>query len=92
MAINDDTKKAHEIADEAQRLRQDLRWNVKPGEADREQAIEACLEKIRLAMVPIRSAMGLAAWGKVTKAAEAKLRDASARLQYERRQLKKMQR
>ena len=82
---------AHAVADEAEALRQDLRWNVKPGTDEREELIDKALEMIRLAMVPIRSAMGKAVWGKAD-AAESEIQRASERLQYQRKQLKKMKR
>lgn len=92
MTLRDDIKKAAETAEEAETLRQDLRWNVQPGEKHREQAILAQLDAIRLAMVPIRAAMGRLQFGSISATQEAKLRAVSQRLQYERRQLKKMRR
>jgi hypothetical protein len=92
MALSDDIKHAHAVATTAEASRQDLRWNVKPGDPDRETQLSGLLEDIRLAMVPIRRAMGLASAGRLPAASEEKARAASERLQYERRQLKKMQR
>lgn len=88
---NDYLAAAHAAADEAEALRQDLRWNVKPGTTDREELIDAALEMLRLAMIPIRAQVGKTVWG-LSDFPEAKLRDASARIQYQRKQLKKMKR
>lgn len=90
--LREDVKHAHAVATTAEASRQDLRWNVKPGDPDRETQIAGLLEDIRLAMIPIRRAMGQASAGLITEATERQVREASARLQYERRQLKKMQR
>lgn len=79
------------VAEEAEAVRQDLRWNVKPGTDEREQLIDQTLEMIRVAMIPIRSMMGSAVWGKAPLP-EATIADASERLQYQRKQLKKMKR
>jgi hypothetical protein len=83
---------AETTADDVEALRQDLRWNVKPGEDDREQQIAEALISIRDAMEPVRSGIGLAIWGKVAAPQEKRLREVSERLQYSRKQLKKMRR
>jgi hypothetical protein len=82
---------ADATADEAEAVRQDLRWNVKPGSEEREALIDKTLEAIRVAMIPIRSLMGKAVWGKAD-VPEKDILAASERLQYQRKQLKKMKR
>jgi hypothetical protein len=84
-------KQGDRVADDAEALRQDLRWNVKPS-ADRTKQIENMLESIRVVMVPIRSAIGRAQFGQIAPSIEARLREVSDRLQYQRKQLKKMRR
>lgn len=79
-----------DVAAAAELVRQDLRWNVKPGTPEREDTINHHLELIRLAMVPIRAWIGRAVWGQVKAADEAALREVSDQLQYQRKQLKKM--
>lgn len=92
MALRDDIRHGHTVAATAEAFRQDTRWNVKPGDSDREKQLGAHLEEIREAMIPIRSALGRAQYGQVTEAQEKALREVSARLQYQRKQLKKMRR
>src|SRR5689334_17737953 len=60
MALSDHIKHALAVADTAEASRQDMRWNVKPGDPERETQIAGLLEDIRLAMIPIRQAMGKA--------------------------------
>jgi hypothetical protein len=92
MALKDDIQAAHDVATAATVLRQDLRWNVKPGDPAREKQISEMLERVRVAMIPIRSAMGRTFWGQLTAKETEKVRAASAELQYQRKQLKKMRR
>lgn len=92
MALRDDIRRGHTVADTAEAYRQDTRWNVQPGDPDREKQIYAHLEEIREAMIPIRAALGRAQFGQLTESQEAATRKVSARLQYERKQLKKMRR
>lgn len=92
MTDTENIKQGHEVADAAEALRQDLRWTVKPGDSDRDKQITDMLVKIRDAMEPIRSAVGRAVWGQVTASVAEKLSEVSERLQYERKQLKKMRR
>jgi len=81
---------AQQVADRAALVRQDTRRAEKPGDSVREKRLDATLDEIDAAMKPVRSAIGRIAWG--AGEYEAELRDVSRRLQYERRQLKKMQR
>ena len=81
---------AYEAANGAATLRRRLRWKQKPGSRRREKQIADALEEIRRAMAPIRSLIGKAAWEEIPQ--EPDLRAVSRRLQYERRQLKKMRR
>lgn len=90
--IDKDIQTAEKTADSVEALRQDLRWNVKPGDEDRDKQIADALVEIRDAMEPVRSGIGLAIWGKVTAGQESRLREVSKRLQYSRKQLKKMRR
>jgi hypothetical protein len=87
-----DIQTAETTADEVEALRQDLRWNVKPGEEDRETQITDALRNIRDAMEPVRSGIGHAIHGHITAGQEKRLRVVSERLQYSRKQLKKMRR
>jgi hypothetical protein len=88
--LTQDIEKAHRTAEQARLTREDLRKTYKPGTKDRERIIEKTLRAIDESMRPIRSAIGKIAWGQTEF--EDQLRDASAALQYERKQLKKMRR
>lgn len=90
MALPQYIEEAERVANHATIVRQDTRRAEKPGDPAREKRISDTLDQIDQAMRPIRSAIGKIAWG--TAEYEEELRDVSARLQYERRQLKKMQR
>lgn len=94
MALSDDIRAGQRVADAAEAARQDLRWNVKPGDAGREAIIREHLGYIDEAMRPIRAVVGRIAggWQKASAAQEALLRSTSAALQYQRKQLKKMRR
>lgn len=80
----------HKVAEQARLAREDVRKTYKPGTKDRERIIEKTLRSIDEAMRPIRSAIGKIAWGQTEF--EDQLREVSAALQYERKQLKKMRR
>lgn len=90
--LTDSIRIGNDTADRAEAFRQDTRWNVKPDAPGRTTDIERHLEQIRLAMEPIRSWVGRAVWGQVKAKDETRLRDVSERLQYQRKQLKKMRR
>jgi hypothetical protein len=90
--IQNDITKAEDTAAAAQALREDTRWKQRPGDPEREALIVEMLEKLRLAMVPIRSYIGRARYDAYSPNTEAQLSRASVRLQYERKQLKKMRR
>jgi polyhydroxyalkanoate synthesis regulator phasin len=81
-----------DIAAEAQFLRDELAKNSTPGTSDREQKLEAKIRQIDEAMRPIRSMIGRLPHVEISADVESSLRVTSANLQYERRQLKKMQR
>lgn len=85
-------EKATVAAQGARDLREELRWSVAPDDPDRAARIEECLENLRVAMVPVRSGIGSFAWHAAPPKVEDALRDASAFVQYERKQLKKMRR
>ena len=68
-----------------------LRRRTQPGDPERAEAIERALSNLAAAMTPLRSAIGRLVWEPLPDALEQRLRDASARCQYERRQLRKMQ-
>lgn len=84
--------KAHETADLAAKRRKHLRRRTVPGEPKREETLASMIERLRLAMAPIRSAIGYIPYDKYTEGDEAKIRAASRRLKYERKQIRKMQR
>lgn len=73
-------------------LRTRLRWRAKPGSAKRERDIARRLDAIDAAMKPLRSHIGKLHWHPVSDDLETRLRSASAQLQHERKQLKKMRR
>lgn len=83
-------EKAREVAHQARLTREDLRRSHKPGSKERERQIDKALRALDDAMRPIRSAIGAIAWGRDEY--EGELREVSAAMQYERKQLKKMRR
>jgi len=79
-------------ADTAAGVRRGLRQASTPGAAEREQEIALALDGIDRVMRPIRSMRGKLVWEPMPSKAERALAEASARCQYERKQLKKMRR
>jgi len=79
-------------ANGARDLREELRWSVAPDDPERAARIEECLENLRVAMLPVRSARGQLGWEPGPEAVELALAQASAHAQYQRKQLKKMRR
>lgn len=71
-------------------LRKRLRQSTKPGDATRERDIERALRSLDDAMRPIRRWIGRLPWDPQPEEQDRALRDVSQRLQYERKQLKKM--
>lgn len=90
--LDRDIAEAQRVAEDAQALREDLRWSVKPGTTDRQRAIGHQLDAIDRAMKPIRSRIGGLIAHPLPAADERRLRQVSKGLQYERKQLKKMRR
>ena len=76
----------------AQNLREALRRNSTPGSKDREQQLDSALDEIDSAMYPIRSFLGRLPFVDLPDELEEDIRQTSKDCQYERRQLKKMQR
>lgn len=74
----------------AEDLRRSLRHNVAPTDPSRVTLLENALEKLRVAMVPVRSAMGHLGHDPGPPTVDAAVRSASAYVQYQRKQLKKM--
>lgn len=81
---------AARTAEYANTLRAELRGRTTPTDPERVEQIDAMLEQLRLAMIPVRSLIGKQVWEPIPSHEEKALRDASAACQYERRQLKKM--
>lgn len=79
-----------EVAEEAHELRTGLRWRVRRDDPDRVAALDDMLEKIRLAMAPIKAEIGRIPWEPTPDRLETALRDTSRALQRERKQLRKM--
>lgn len=71
-------------------LREELRWSVAPEDPERARRIRDQLEKLRLAMIPVRSASGSMIWDPGPEGVQQACKDASKFVQYQRRQLKKM--
>lgn len=90
--LGEDINKANRVAAKARLLRENLRWEVPPGDETREAQITEHLALIDEAMKPIRSTIGRLAWITLRGVDEQRLRVASQALQYERKQLKKMRR
>ena len=76
----------------AQVLREELRWSVATDDPDRAARIEECLENLRIAMTPVRSAIGSFIWHPAPAEVEQAVREASAYVGYQRKQIKKMRR
>lgn len=74
----------------AQKLRRRLRRRSKRGDPTRNRRIHEQLALLGDAMKPIRSATGKLQWVFVDEAAAEELYTVSRRLQYERRQLRRM--
>lgn len=88
-----DIEAADLAADKAVAVRKYHRRRSKPGNPKRETDIKVALEAVRRAMKPLRSHIARFPYGPQTSAAEAnrqRIREASARLQGERRKLWKM--
>lgn len=85
-------ERGRETARDATMTRQGLRWRSSPTDAGRQKAIADAIEDINDAMADIRSARAWVVWHPVPEADEDALRAVSRDLQYERKQLKKMQR
>lgn len=86
------TEDGNYVADAAAKARQDLRRSTKPGNADREQKLDDQIRQINEVMEDVRSLVAKSLWDAFPEKLEQDLRDVSARLQYQRRQLKKMRR
>lgn len=67
-----------------------MRYEMAKGDPTRERAIEGALELIDEAMKPLRSMIGKLLWDPQPEEQDQALRAVSKRLQYERKQLKKM--
>lgn len=78
------------VAVEAERLRKALRRRYKPDDTRRVDKVTAMIELIDRAMKPIRSHMGRLTWEAYPSDVEQALTETSGKLQYNRRQLKKM--
>lgn len=79
------------VAFKAEKWRAQVRHKVKPS-PHRTAKIDDLIEEIDKAMKPIRSAIGSLLWHAEYRPHEQELRDVSQRLQYQRKQLKKMRR
>jgi hypothetical protein len=89
-AVARDTENGLDTANSARIFRENLRWRTRRGDPERTRTLEAELRAVDAAMKPIRAHIGRAVWEPLPDALEEPLREASRRLQYERRQLKKM--
>lgn len=78
--------------DDARALRKRLRRASDPTDPGRQKTLADARERIRVAMVPIRSLRGRLLWDPQPDDKEAAVRAVSEKLQYEAKQLKKMQR
>ena len=85
---------AANLAEEARAFRFAERGSEPPGAGQREIRIRAVLRRLTAAMDRVRSINGQLQWNAalLSPAEEALLRETSRAIQYERRQLKKMQR
>lgn len=88
----DAAESATRAAQGAEALREELRHSVAPDDPDRAARIEEALDNLRIAMTPVRSAIGKLSWEPGPAPVEKALRTASAYVQYQRKQLKKMRR
>lgn len=83
-------QRANRVAATCLEAREQMRWHQKIGPA-RDKRIEALIAKLNSAMVPVRAQIGRIPYRDDMPEWQADdLRAASARCQYERRQLKKM--
>lgn len=89
-AITRAVREGEDAAADAAALRGRLRYTVAKGDAGRERDIAAALDRLRVAMEPIRSLRGRVLWEPMPSEQERALRAVSEALQYERKQLKKM--
>lgn len=87
--LEHDIERANKAADQSREWREGARHRTKRG-AERDAVIRGHLSRLSEAMEPIRSAIGRLFYEPLEHGLELRLRDASANLQYERRQLKKM--
>ena len=85
-------EKGRETVAHAHETRKRLRRSTTPGQRGRERDLNEAIVAINDAMEPIRSIIGKATWTPLPENLEAQVRETSAYLQYERRQLKKMRR
>ncbi len=76
----------------AEELRQELRHAVATDDPERAARIDAAIEDLRVAMVPVRSAMGHLGRDPGPSNIDTAVRASSAYVQYQRKQLKKMRR
>ncbi len=89
--IERDVEFAEQIDRDSRQFRAEHRWRVKRSDPTRQAHIQQLLDAIDDAMRPLRSHIGrLVHQPLPSEADEKRLRGASAGLQYERRQLKKM--
>jgi hypothetical protein len=84
--------RAEAVAEEAFKLRKRFRATVSPSNAERQRDIERAIEAINVAAQPVRSAIGRSLFRRLPSDLDLQLRAISQRLQYERKQLKKMRR
>lgn len=80
------------VVEQSDSLRRELRRSSKPGDARREERLEIQIRAINEVMEDVRSLVAKSLWDAFPEKLEQDLRDVSARLQYQRRQLKKMRR
>lgn len=87
-----DARAAVKAAAAAEDLRKELRWTADPADPERQRRIEDAILALDVAMRPVRAALGSLAWHPAPPKVESSLRAASAEVQYQRKQLKKMRR
>lgn len=90
--IDEDIEAGQATAREAREFREEVRWRVRKDDPDRRAHVDQLLDSIDDAMKPIRSHVGRLVHEPLPAQQERDLRECSAALQYERRQLKKMKR
>lgn len=88
--ISADAEAGLATAHSAQAFREAARWRQRRDDPVRQSHLAQLLDEIDDAMKPIRSHIGRLVHDPIPDAQERDLRAASAALQYERRQLKKM--